>query len=89
VNTPRHDLTFSEAVYSANHPDRGARTGGAGVLVEVAPSTVVARLEDLLELRDRARVRGYRALETAYTERLIDEVWDDSFGLNGPGGHAA
>jgi hypothetical protein len=82
------NLTFSEAVYSANHPDRGARTGGAGVLVEIAPS-VAARLEDLLELRDRARVRGYRDLETAYTERLIDEVWDCPDGLNGPGGHAA
>ncbi|MDP2622879.1 MAG: hypothetical protein Q8Q29_03665 [Actinomycetota bacterium] len=50
---------------------------------------VVARLEDLLELRDRARIRGYRDLAEAYTDRIVAEVWPDTFGLNGPGGHAA
>ena len=47
------------------------------------------RLEDLLELRDRARVRGYRALAEEYTDRIVAEVIGDAFGLSGPGGHAA
>jgi hypothetical protein len=47
--------------------------------------SAAARLEDLLELRDRARVRGYADLVELYTDRILD----DAFGLNGPGGHAA
>ena len=52
-------------------------------------ATAAARLEDLLELRDRARVRGYRALAQEYTDRIVAEVLSCPDGLNGPGGHAA
>ena len=51
--------------------------------------TAAARFEDLLELRSRAAARGYHDLAEAYTDRIVDEVLSDSFGLSGPGGHAA
>ena len=82
-------LPLSESVWPARHPDRGPGTGGVQSFGEAAPSFVADRLEDLLELRDRARVRGYRALAQEYTDRIVAEVWPDTFGLNGPGGHAA
>ena len=50
---------------------------------------VAARFEDLLELRSRAAARGYHDLAEAYADRIVDEVLSDSFGLSGPGGHAA
>lgn len=50
---------------------------------------VAARFADLLDLRQRAAARGYHDLETAYTERIVDELVSDAYGLAGPGGHAA
>lgn len=50
-------------------------------------ASAAARLEDLLELRDRARARGYDALAEEYTDRIVAEVCPDT---DGPGhGRAA
>ena len=50
-------------------------------------ASAAARFEDLLELRDRARARGYDALAEEYTERIVAEVCPDT---DGPGhGRAA
>lgn len=52
-----------------------------------ADRSAADRFEDLLELRDRARARGYDALAEAYTERIVAEVCPDT---DGPGhGRAA
>lgn len=52
-------------------------------------ATAAARFVDLLELRSRAAARGYHDLHELYTERIVDELIGDAYGLNGPGGHAA
>ena len=74
MNTPRPILTKSEVPQVI----RG-RWG--------SDARVAARFEDLLELRDRARARGYDDLAEAYTERIVAEVCPDT---DGPGhGRAA
>ena len=76
MNTPMTELTESAAPRSLRS-DWGTA------------DSVAARFEDLLELRSRAAARGYHDLHELYTERIIDEVLSDAFGLSGPGGHAA
>ena len=75
MNTPITELTLS-----AVPQDVPGRWGSED-------ARVAARFEDLLELRDRARARGYDDLAEAYTERIVAEVCPDT---DGPGhGRAA
>ena len=57
-NSTNTYLTLSAA------PDDGLRSDRSAAV----------RLEDLLELRDRATARGLTALADEYTDRIIDEM---------------
>lgn len=70
-----------------SHPKSILTLSAAHELLLPFDRSAAQRFEDLLELRDRARVRGYDALAEAYTERIVAEVCPDT---DGPGhGRAA
>jgi hypothetical protein len=57
-------LTLSEVSGSTGQSVRGHYTADPAY-----------RIEELLELAERARLRGYVDLADEYTDRVIDEVW--------------
>lgn len=71
--TTSTELTLSEAdqVGSLEGSTAAASTGRSVRTADPA----YHRIEELLGLAERARLRGYVDLAEAYTDRIVDEVW--------------
>jgi hypothetical protein len=58
----------------SNYPQSDLTLSVAGELLHEADRSAAARIEDLLELEQRARVLGDRDLAAWYVDRIVDEM---------------